>query len=68
METLITKVQVKDLRAGDDLGNCTIVSDPSYLGNYCGQKDRMSVNVRYTNGKESARVWGKHTTVIVVNK
>lgn len=63
-----TKVQVKDLRAGDDLGTCTIIESPSYYGNYCGQKDRYSVKVKYLNGEESSRLWGKSTTVTVINR
>lgn len=58
------KKQVKDLQAGDNLGNCTILAT-SYIGNYGGQKDRMQVSVRYSNGKESSRIWGKYTTVSV---
>lgn len=58
------KKQVKDLQAGDKLCNCTILNT-YYLGNYGGQKDRMQVSVRYSNGKESSRIWGKYTTVSV---
>lgn len=62
-----TKIQVKDLRAGDDLGNCKIIAS-SYYGNYCGTKDSYLVKVEYPCGGESTRFWGKHTTVTVVNR
>lgn len=62
-----TKVQVKDLRAGDDLGG-TIIKSTSDAGNYCGQKNRMYVNVEYANGQTSTRVWGRYTTVTVTNR
>lgn len=57
------EVHVKDLKAGDDLGGTTIISAPVYIGNYLGQKNRMQVTVRYSNGKESTRIWGASTTV-----
>jgi hypothetical protein len=63
-----TTVKVKDLKVGDELGNCTIVDGPVYIGNYCGQKDRANVQVRYSNGKESWRIWGNQTTVKVTNR
>lgn len=58
------KTQVKNLKPGDDLGNCTIL-EVKYAGNYCGQKDRAYVTVRWANGQESTRVWGWNTTVTV---
>jgi hypothetical protein len=63
-----TKVQVKDLKKGDDLGNCLIVGDPSYYGNYCGQKDRMLVPVQYGNQEPKTAMWGRNTTVTVINR
>ena len=60
-----TKVQVKDLREGDDLGGTVITAPPQYIANYCGQKDRAFVGVRYASGKTSTRVWGWNTTVTV---
>lgn len=68
METTRTKVQVKDLKVGDDLGNCKITSAPSFLGSYCGQKDRMLVGVQYGNQPAKTAMWGKYTTVTVVNR
>lgn len=56
-------VTVSQLKAGDDLGNCTILSSPVFLGDYCGSKNRMAVKVRFLDGNESIRVWGKFTTV-----
>lgn len=50
-------VKVKDLKVGDDLGG-TVILAVQYLGNYCGQKDRAKVHVRYSSGKESWRIWG----------
>lgn len=58
------KTQVKNLKPGDDLGNCTILS-VNYLGTYLGQKDRAYVSVRFADGKESTRIWGWKTTVTV---
>jgi hypothetical protein len=58
------KTQVKNLKPGDDLGTCVIL-DVRYIGTYCGQKDRANVHVRYSNGKESWRIWGWLTTVTV---
>lgn len=63
METI--KKQVKDLHKGDDLGNCLILGDPIMIGEYYGQKNRMSIAVRFPDGKESIRIWGKYTTVSV---
>lgn len=62
------KVQVQNLKEGDDLGTCVIAGTPIYMGNYCGQRDRMQVKVRYGSGVESNRVWGKSTTVTVTNR
>lgn len=62
-----TTVKVKDLVAGDDLGNCVILSS-SYYGDYCGSKNRQSVKVKYRNGSESSRLWGRDTTVTVLNR
>ncbi len=62
-----TTLKVKDLKPGDDLGGTTILA-VKYLGNYCGQKDRANVQVRYSNGKESWRIWGNQTTVTVINR
>jgi hypothetical protein len=67
METK-TKVQVKDLRAGDDLRGTIVKNDPVFVGNYCGQKDRMLIDVTYSSGMTSTRVWGKNTTVTVINR
>lgn len=71
----MTKKQVKDLKSGDDLGNCVIVSDPVNIGTYLGQKDRMKVVVRFTghtadkgSSGESTRIWGRYTTVSVKDK
>lgn len=58
-------VRVADLKAGDTLGRCTIVSAPVWIGNYMGSKNRMSVKVRYADGKEDTRIWGRDTTVKV---
>lgn len=63
-----TKVQVKDLRAGDDLGNCKIVGPPVNLGDWCGQKNRMGVVVQYGNAEPKTAIWGKYTTVTVINR
>jgi hypothetical protein len=62
------KVQVKDLRKGDDLGTCKIVQDPAYLGTFCGQKDRMLVGVQFGDKEPEIRRWGKYTTVTVTNR
>lgn len=59
------KKQVKDLQVGDNLGSCTIIANPVNIGDYMGQKNRVQINVRYSNGKESTRIWGKYTTVTV---
>lgn len=56
-------IKVSQLKAGDDLGSCVIVSAPVYVGNYCGSKDRAQVTVRYGSGQESTRIWGWNTTV-----
>ena len=56
-------VRVSDLKAGDNLGNCLILASPSFIGDYCGQKNRVAVQVRFANGQESTRIWGKNTTV-----
>ncbi len=56
-------VKVSQLKAGDDLGNCIILSAPIYIGNYCGSKDRVQIHVRFKSGEESHRLWGKNTTV-----
>jgi len=61
----MTKKAVHQLRAGDDLGGTVLISDPIFIGNYLGQKDRMQVSVRYASGKESVRIWGRNTTVNV---
>jgi hypothetical protein len=61
---MITK-QVKDLQVGDDLGNCIVLSRPQFISNYCGSKNRASINVRFADGKESTRIWGWATTVKV---
>lgn len=57
------KTQVKYLKPGDDLGNCVILASPQYIRNYCGQKDRAAVKVRFANGEESTRIWGWNTSV-----
>lgn len=59
----ITTKKVKDLKAGDELGGCTVIKTPVLVGDYCGSKNQMSLKVRYSNGKESVRHWGKETTV-----
>lgn len=63
-----TKVQVKDLRAGDELGACKVVGTPTFIGNYCGQKNRMSVPVQYGEREPVTAIWGKYTTVTVINR
>ncbi len=63
-----TKVQVKDLKKGDDLGSCKIVEAPQYYGNYCGQKDRMAVGIQYGDQPAKIALWGKYTTVTVINR
>lgn len=60
---VIKTVQVKDLKAGDNLGNCLILADPIHIGDYCGQKNRVSIRVRFKNGTESTRIWGAATTI-----
>lgn len=56
-------VKVKDLKKGDELGGCTIIETPVLIGDYCGSKNQMRLKVKYSNGKESVRHWGKETTV-----
>lgn len=64
----MTKKQVKDLKAGDDLGNCVIVSNPRPLDNWCGQKNRMALEVKYGDKDPVTAVWGRYTTVSVKDK
>ena len=63
MELSHKTVRVSELKAGDDLGNCVILANPVFIGNYCGSKNKMAINVRFLNGQESTRIWGKATTV-----
>lgn len=60
-------VKVKNLIKGDDLGGC-IINSSSYYGNYCGSKNRYSVNVTYPSGETKTRIWGGDTTVTVMNR
>lgn len=62
------KVQVKDLRVGDDLGNCKIVAAPVNYDNYCGSRNRMLLGVQYGNGPAKSAIWGRYTTVTVINR
>jgi len=65
----MTKKQVKDLKAGDELSNCILLADPINADGYnLGQKDRMLVMVKFKDGKESTRIWGRYTTVSVKDK
>jgi len=61
----MTKKAVHQLRAGDDLGACKVVKDPEFIGDYCGQKNRMLVSVQYGDQPAKIAVWGKYTTVTV---
>jgi hypothetical protein len=56
-------VKVKDLKAGNALGGCTVIESPVLVGDFGGSKNQMRLKVRYSNGKESVRHWGKETTV-----
>jgi hypothetical protein len=56
-------VRVSELKAGDGLSNCVVLASPAFIGDYCGSKDRMAINVRFVSGQESTRIWGKATTV-----
>ena len=56
-------VRVSELKAGDELSNCVVLASPVFIGDYCGSKNRMAINVRFANGQESTRIWGKTTTV-----
>ena len=63
-----TTVKVKDLKVGDDLGNCKITSAPIFYGNHMGQKNRMLVGVQYGDKPAKIAMWGKETTVTVINR
>ncbi len=58
----ITK-KVADLQVGDNLGNCVILERPAPIAFRGPLKDKMAVKVRFLDGTESLRSWGKHTTV-----
>ncbi len=60
-------VKVKDLKAGDQLGNSEIISNPVFVGDYLGSKNQMRLKVRYANGKEVTRYWGQNTTLKIYN-
>lgn len=62
------KTQVKNLKPGDNLGNCKVVEGPIYIANYCGQKDRANIRVEFKNGEILWRVWGWLTSVTVKNR
>lgn len=62
------KVQVKNLRAGDDLGSCKILNDPRFIGDFLGSRNRMAVDVEFPGGFRGTRIWGKYTTVTVINR
>lgn len=58
------KTKVSNLKPGDDLGGCTILYT-QYIGDYCGQKRRQRVDVKFVDGTKSTRYWGADTTVTV---
>lgn len=65
-----TKVQVKDLRKGDQLSTGTVVSDPFQLiqhGITSGSKPKMFLEME-SAGVCKGKVWGKNTTVTVTNR
>ena len=58
------KTKVKDLKTGDELSSCVVLSS-TYYGNYCGRKNQQAVRVRWSNGNESTQLWNRETTVNV---
>lgn len=63
---LMKTVKVSQLKKGDILSSgVEILSGPFIVGDYCGQKNRMSVSVKYPSGKEDVRIWGSQTQVKV---
>lgn len=63
-----TKVQVKDLKKGDELSSGTkIISDP-VIG-LKTPKGQMETIVKYpTKEFNTVVTWGKYTTVVVTNR
>lgn len=62
-----TKVQVKDLRKGDVLSSGAIMLSDPLVGIWT-PKDKYEINVRYPDGKEKKQLWGRYTTVTVLNR
>lgn len=63
-----TKVQVKDLRIGDQLSRCKIAGPPIPLPSHLGKKNQVTVVLDYGDGKLTNAVWSKYTTVTVINR
>jgi len=62
-----TKVQVRDLRKGDQLSSGqTILEDPSAISST--PAGYMDIKVQYPNKKERWQIWNKSTKVSITNR
>lgn len=62
-----TKVQVKDLKAGDLLSSGTeVITGP--VNGYGVPTGKMAISVKYANGNHKVQLWNKSTTVTVTNR
>jgi hypothetical protein len=62
-----TKVQVKDLRKGDQLSSGTRILEGPTTG-VTTRSGRTNLYVQYPNKKTNVVEWGKSTTVTVLNR
>lgn len=62
-----TKVQVKDLRAGDVLTSGAVITDGPFSTSSLPTK-LVKIGVLYPNGRREMQNWNKYTTVTVINR
>lgn len=62
-----TKVQVRDLRKGDQLSSGTIILEGPTSG-FTTAKGHTNLYVQYPNKKTNVVEWGKFTTVTILNR
>lgn len=59
------RVEVKNLKSGDNLGTCVVISS-EYAGTYHGKGNQQRVRVRWRiSGQESLQYWNRKTLVSI---